>query len=471
MVLIKEVLLEVPQEETEHKESVPTPSNDPQPSGEDSIQLTDLMALCIKLQTQVLDLQKAKDAQAQEIATLKKRIQRLERKNLSRPTSLKRPSKVGMTRRVKSSEDQESLGTLEDASKQGRSIADIDANVEVTLVDETQERQDDDLMFDSEVLDDVEIHVEAKVDGKDEQSTKPDDSTPHEAVTTASVEVSVVSTTIEEITLAQTLIQIKASKPKVVTTAATITTTTRPKDRGVVVHEPSEFRVPQETQPSSSKDKGKGIMIKPEVPLKRKDQIALDKQIVRDIQAKLDDELLEEQRLARKQEEEANIALIESWETTQAMIEADRLLAERLQSKEREELTDEEKAKLFMELMEKRRKHFATLRAQEKRNRPPTKAQKRAQMSTYLKHMAGAKKLLVIKNDEDIEIDAILLATKLPVIIDYKLHKEGMMVHYQLIRADGSSKRYSSMIRMLQGIDKEDLEALWRIVKEKYGDS
>ncbi|GJY40812.1 hypothetical protein Tco_0428082 [Tanacetum coccineum] len=66
-------------------------------------------------------------------------------------------------------------------------------------------------------------------------------------------------------------------------------------------------------------------------------------------------------------------------------------------------------------------------------------------------------------------IDAIPLATKLPVIIDYKLHKEGMLVHYQLIRADGSSKRYSSMIRMLQGIDREDLEALWRIIKAKYG--
>ncbi|GKA36338.1 hypothetical protein Tco_0722829 [Tanacetum coccineum] len=73
---------------------------------------------------------------------------------------------------------------------------------------------------------------------------------------------------------------------------------------------------------------------------------------------------------------------------------------------------------------------------------------------------AELKKHLMIKKDEDIAIDAIPLATKPPVIIDYKLHKEGMMVHYQLIRADGSSKRYSSMIRMLQGIDKEDLEAL-----------
>ncbi|GKD46163.1 hypothetical protein Tco_1270808 [Tanacetum coccineum] len=42
---------------------------------------------------------------------------------------------------------------------------------------------------------------------------------------------------------------------------------------------------------------------------------------------------------------------------------------------------------MFMELMEKRRKHFVALRAQEKRNRPPTKAQKRIQMSTYLKHI------------------------------------------------------------------------------------
>ncbi|GKF19545.1 hypothetical protein Tco_0068183 [Tanacetum coccineum] len=115
-------------------------------------------------------------------------------------------------------------------------------------------------------------------------------------------------------------------------------------------------------------------MVEPEVPLKRKDQITLDEQIARDIQAKLDVELIEDQKLARKQEEEANISLIESWENTQAMMETGRLLDERLQSKEREELTEEEKEKLFMELMEKRRKHFATLRAQEKRNRPLTKA-------------------------------------------------------------------------------------------------
>ncbi|GKF50829.1 hypothetical protein Tco_0147296, partial [Tanacetum coccineum] len=182
----------------------------------------------------------------------------------------------GMSRRVESSEDQESLVAPEDASKQGRSIADINADVEVTLVDETQERQDDELMFDTRVLDTNEMPVEAKIDDKDEQSTKLEDSTAGEAVTTASVEGSAAPTAIKEITFAQTLIQIKAAKPKVVTTAATTTTTTRLKARGVVVQEPSEFKAPQETQPSIYKDKGKGIMIEPKVPLKRKDQIALN---------------------------------------------------------------------------------------------------------------------------------------------------------------------------------------------------
>ncbi|GJX81621.1 hypothetical protein Tco_0331102 [Tanacetum coccineum] len=80
------------------------------------------------------------------------------------------------------------------------------------------------------------------------------------------------------------------------------------------------------------------------------------------------------------------------------------------------------------------------------------------------------KKYLVIVKDDDIAIDAIPLATKPPVIVEYKHLKEGIMPHYQLIRANGSSKRYSSMIRMLQDINREDLETLWKLVKTKHGD-
>ncbi|GKA82100.1 hypothetical protein Tco_0788848 [Tanacetum coccineum] len=322
----------VPQDETHHDDSVPIPSNDPLLSGEDRMQLTELMILCTNLQKQVLDLEKAKDAQAKEIAGLKKRVQKLERKKKSRTTGLKRLRKVGESRRVASSEDKESLGTHEDASKQGRIFEDFDKDAEVSLVDETQGRLDDAEMFDIDDLHGDEVIIDMAV------------------VTTAGKGV---TTAIDELTLAQTLIEIKAAKPKAVTTAATTTTTTRPKARGVVVQEPSEFRTttssPQASQPSKTKDKGKAIMIEPEVPLKKKDQVALDEEMARNLEAQLQAELIEEEKMARKKEEEANIALIESWENTQAMMEADRLLAERLQTREQEELTDEEKAKLFME--------------------------------------------------------------------------------------------------------------------------
>ncbi|GKD71610.1 hypothetical protein Tco_1325700, partial [Tanacetum coccineum] len=89
--------------------------------------------------------------------------------------------------------------------------------------------------------------------------------------------------------------------------ATTTTTTSRPKARGVVVQEPSEFRItsssPQASQPSKTKDKVKEIMIEPEVPLKKKDQVSLDEEMERNLKAQLQAELIEEERLTRKKEE------------------------------------------------------------------------------------------------------------------------------------------------------------------------
>ncbi|GJV58061.1 hypothetical protein Tco_0987752 [Tanacetum coccineum] len=271
------------------------------------MQLSELMNLCTSLQEKVLDLEKAKTAQAKEIASLKKRVKQLEKRRKLRTPGLKRLRKVGSTSRVESSNDV-SLGDQEDASKQGRKIEDLDVDAEVTLVDETQEMNDDNLMFDTNVLEEQEKEVvEKEVSAADQVTTGG------EVVTTANIEVTTatnaLTTTIDELTLAQTLIEIKAAKPKAVTSAAI---TIRPKARGVVVQEPSEFKTSssplQESQLPQAKDKGKAIMM----------------------QAKL----IEEERLARQKEEEANIALIESWDNTQAMMEADFKLAQRLQAEE-----------------------------------------------------------------------------------------------------------------------------------------
>nr|GFB86945.1 hypothetical protein [Tanacetum cinerariifolium] len=79
------------------------------------------------------------------------------------------------------------------------------------------------------------------------------------------------------------------------------------------------------------------------------------------------------------------------WDDVQAKIDADYELAQRLQAKEQEELTNVEKAKLFMQFLKKRRKFFTAKRVEEKRKKPPTRAQQRSIMSTYLKNMDGWK--------------------------------------------------------------------------------
>ncbi|GKB76671.1 hypothetical protein Tco_0943566 [Tanacetum coccineum] len=145
-----------------NEEHVPTHSNDPLLSGEDRMKLTELMNMCTKLSERVLDLEHTKTAQAQEITNLKLRVKKLEKKAGFRTHNFKRLYKVGVTRRVESSDD-ESLGAQEDASKQGRSrIEAIDRDAEVTLV-ETQRKNDendDNLMFDTGVFDGDEIVVE-----------------------------------------------------------------------------------------------------------------------------------------------------------------------------------------------------------------------------------------------------------------------------------------------------------------------
>nr|GEW70297.1 zinc finger, CCHC-type [Tanacetum cinerariifolium] len=124
----------------------------------------------------------------------------------------------------------------------------------------------------------------------------------------------------------------------------------------------------------------------------------------------------------------------------QAKMDADYQLAERLQAEEQEQLTEAGKAKLFMELLEKRRKFFAAKRTEEKRNRPPTKAQqKKSYKVKDDKESEELKKCFEIIPDDrdDVTIDATHLSVKTP-IVDYKIYKEGNKNYFQIFRADGT---------------------------------
>ncbi|GKE37405.1 hypothetical protein Tco_1460810, partial [Tanacetum coccineum] len=78
-------------DEVANEENISTQSNDPPllrvhtlGSGEDRLSLKELMDLCTKLSDRVLNLETTKNSQAKEIASLKKRVKKLERKRKSK---------------------------------------------------------------------------------------------------------------------------------------------------------------------------------------------------------------------------------------------------------------------------------------------------------------------------------------------------------------------------------------------------
>ncbi|GJX14058.1 hypothetical protein Tco_0205816 [Tanacetum coccineum] len=156
--------------DTENVASVPTHSNNPLLSGKDRLKLTELIELYTKLSERVLALETTKTNQALEIDSLKRRVKKLEKKKGLRTHRLRRLYKVGRSARVVSFED-EGLGAQEDASKQERKIDEIDQDAEVILVDETQGRYGDNLMFDTSVLDnEQEKAKKQKIDDDQEEA-------------------------------------------------------------------------------------------------------------------------------------------------------------------------------------------------------------------------------------------------------------------------------------------------------------
>nr|GFC94974.1 hypothetical protein [Tanacetum cinerariifolium] len=59
------------------------------------------------------------------------------------------------------------------------------------------------------------------------------------------------------------------------------------------------------------------------------------------------------------------------------------------------------------------------------------------------------------------------LQVKYP-IVDYEIHTEDSRIYWKIIRVGRITEAYQSFKDMLKGFDREDLVALWNLVKEKF---
>nr|GEV43943.1 hypothetical protein [Tanacetum cinerariifolium] len=78
------------------------------------------------------------------------------------------------------------------------------------------------------------------------------------------------------------------------------------------------------------------------------------------------------------------------------------------------------------------------------------------------------KRLSELPNDEDdVYTEATPLALKAPVV-DYEIYTKNNKPYFKIKRADASHQLYLSFLSLLRNFDIEDLEALWRLVKERF---
>ncbi|GKC30366.1 hypothetical protein Tco_1037660 [Tanacetum coccineum] len=209
------------------------------------------------------------------------------------------------------------------------------------------------------------------------------------------------------------------------------------------------------------------------------------------------------------EEEATKVALIRDYDDIQARIEADRILAVRLQEKEREKFTIKDRAKLLHDTIAAQRRFLTQQRAAEIRSRPPTRTQLRNQVMTYLKHVGGKKHSdMKTKNFEELQVlyekvkrsdenfIAIGSAEDERRIKDVNKKATGIKkddsineeskeeettdedkeVDYEILNKkhpiiEWKTRRYfSTLMRVLSIFDREDINVVYQLVMDRYQD-
>nr|GEV42239.1 hypothetical protein [Tanacetum cinerariifolium] len=123
------------------------------------------------------------------------------------------------------------------------------------------------------------------------------------------------------------------------------------------------------------------------------------------------------------------------------------------------------------------------------KKKPQSESKARKNMISYLKNTKGYKmeflkgktydeilpifqaRLEIVQDkDDDVFVEATPLAQKVPVV-DYQVVVIDNKPKYKIIRADDTHQFYISFTTLLKNFDKEDLETLWRIVRDIFSTS
>nr|GEW91439.1 hypothetical protein [Tanacetum cinerariifolium] len=296
---------------------------------------------------------------------------------------------------------------IDDESNQGRMINEIDKDDVVVLMDENEE---------DKKVEEAKVDESAQVQGRQAESQAK----------IYKIDMDHAS----KVLIAAASAIISTAKPQV--TTATITAAAAPSRRRkrVVIKDPKEESTTSSiiSTETKSKDKGKRIMIEEPKPLEKKQQIEMDEEYAR------------------------NCTKISSY---------------------KEKATDRSSSlKEHDDVLKEYIAFLLKTKEQIKETINETIAEKAAKRRKLNKEVEDLERHLEIMPDEDDDVytEATPLARKVPVM-DYGIIELNNKPYYKIIRADGTHQLYISFLTLLKNFDREDLEALWSLVKERFSTS
>nr|GEV04468.1 copia protein [Tanacetum cinerariifolium] len=387
--------------------------------------LQEVMDICTALTRRVEHLELDKIAQALEITRLKRKVNKLERRNKVKVLKLRRLHKVGTAQRIDTSNDT----VMDGVSNQERMIADMDADADVVLeeakevaADNAKDNQDTNVLVNANIQG-MTAESQAKIYKIDLDhankvlSMQEEESEPAElqevvnVVTTAKIITEVV--TVASITITGDEVPVPTA---IIADAPTLTAAPRRRTKGMVIKDPEESSTTTSIifhSEAKSKDKGKRILVEEPKPLKKQAQIKEDENYARELEA-------EYQAMKRKPQTEAqarknimvhlkNVVGFKmdyfkgmTYDDIRPVFEKHFHLNMAFLQKTKEKI-DEEESKALKRINET----------------PAKKAAKRQKLEEEVKELK--RHLQIVPNeDDDVYTEATPLARKVPVV-DYEI--------------------------------------------------
>nr|GEV33042.1 copia protein [Tanacetum cinerariifolium] len=265
----------------------------------------------------------------------------------------------------------------------------------------------------------------------------------------------VVNDEIEEITVASATFT--AAITPLTAAVITIAPSAARRRKGVVIRDPDETATQSiiiHSEPKS-KDKGKGILVEESKPIKKQAHIEQDEAFARELERKPQTEAQ-----ARKN----------------MMIYLRNMVGFKMDYFKGMTFNDirlifEKKFNSSVAFLEKTREQMEEEDSKALKRTSESQVEKAAKKQKLDEEVEELKKHLQIvpnnDDDDDVYTKATPFARKVPVV-DYEIYTENNKPYYKIIRADRSPQLFLSFLSLLRNFDREDLEVLWELVKERF---